>query len=356
MTVAVTFVSYDDTPPQGGQGVELDGMRRAVRQHDIAVTTLSGRGDHALSFPRRTGRAPLDFSLHMNRRLDLIDDTDPDVVHALGGPGGVLITRRPHAPLIYTANHTYRQAHRRGRPQRMLVLAERRSYQLAERILAISESTAHAVRDLGIPGARIEVVPPGVDADTNVDDSQRDPHRILFVGRLEPEKGVLDALDVMQVLAFRDPATTGVVIGSGSLEATVRRRALGSKGRIEFLGRVDDDRRIAEMRRAAVVLQPSLYEGLGLVALEAMGRGAVVIGYQVDGLIDSIPASGGGALVPVGARACLAEEVGMLFRDPGRRTEMASAGHAWVLANHSWAGVGERVATLYRDVTGIRDR
>ena len=138
----VTFVSYDDEPPLGGQGVELRGMRAAVTRRGHAVTTVAGHGDHADRYPRITGRAPLDFSIHVNRHPELITATAPDVVHTLGGPGGVLLLRRLDAPLVYTANHTYRMAHGRASLRRLMSPLEARAYRHAARVLAISSSTA----------------------------------------------------------------------------------------------------------------------------------------------------------------------------------------------------------------------
>ena len=68
----VTFASYDDDPPLGGQGVLLHGMRAALERRDIDVATVSGRGDHAIHYPRVTRRAPLDLSRRSRLRLVLL--------------------------------------------------------------------------------------------------------------------------------------------------------------------------------------------------------------------------------------------------------------------------------------------
>ena len=110
----VTFVSYDDEPPLGGQGVELRGMRAALVARGHTVRTVSGRGEHACATRASPAARPLDFSLQLNRHPELIAAERGDVVHAQGGPGGVLLLRRLGAPLVYTANHTYRMAHGRA--------------------------------------------------------------------------------------------------------------------------------------------------------------------------------------------------------------------------------------------------
>ncbi|MGA8633940.1 MAG: glycosyltransferase, partial [Candidatus Dormiibacterota bacterium] len=102
----VTIASYDDDPPLGGQGVVVHGIRAALERRGVRVHTISGRGEHAIAFGRRTGRAPLDLSLQLNRYPQILLRAAPDVIHAQGGPGGVLLWKQLGAPLVYTAHHT----------------------------------------------------------------------------------------------------------------------------------------------------------------------------------------------------------------------------------------------------------
>lgn len=342
----VTFVSYDDDPPLGGQGVELHGMRAALRARGHEVSTVAGRGERAQRYARVTGRGPLDFSIHVNRHPQLILGTRPDIVHALGGPGGVLLLRRLDTPLVYTANHTYSVAHGRGSLRRLLSPLEARAYRRAAMVLAISPSTASAVRDLGVPHHRIEVLPPGIDV-PEAQPPAREAMRLLFAGRWEPQKGPLTAIAVMRDVIAQRPGTSGLIVGGGSLEAQVRRLAASAAG-VEVAGRVNDARLAAEYARASIVLVPSQYEGLGLVALEAQAHGAVVVGYDVDGLRDAVADSR--LLVPPGdagalLRACLA-----LIDDPRRREELALGGREHVRAAHSWERIGRRLEEVYEAV------
>jgi len=342
----VTLVSYDDEPPQGGQGVVLRDMRKALRQRGVEVFTVSGRGDHAVPFPRRIGRAPLDFSLHLRRHPELLTQESPDVLHAFGGPGGVLLTHRADVPLLYTANHTYRQAYTRTHLRRAMGVLEARAYRNAAKVLPISTSTAAAVRAMGIPADRIEVIPCGVDLPP-ADDSRHEPGRLLFVGRLEREKGVFDALTVMASLARDRSDVHGCVIGTGRLEGVLRTHA-GSAGNIEYLGAVDDATLHAEYARAALLLMPSRYEGLGMVALEAQAAGTPVVGYNVDGLRDAV--QGGGMLVPHGDVSALRAACVALLDNPSRMAELGSSGREWVRRHHSWETAAARLEEIYTSV------
>jgi glycosyltransferase involved in cell wall biosynthesis len=340
----VTMVSYDDDPPLGGQGVVVHGMRAALEGRGVRVHTISGRGEHAIAIARRTGRPPLDLSLQLNRYPRIMLRASPDVVHAHGGPGGVLIWKRMDVPIVYTAHHTYPQAHARWSLKRLLAGVEARSYRQAVMVLPVSRSTANSLLEMGIPAARIEVLPNGVNI-VDVPGVEHEDGRVLFVGRLEREKGVLDALSLFRELAATVTGMRGVVVGGGSLEAEVRRAAAASGGRLDYLGSLDPVALHREYARAAVVVMPSRFEGLGMVALEAQSAGTPVVGYDVDGLRDAV--RGGGVLVPAGDAFALRDQVAKLLGDPGRRLEVGERGREAMRAEQSWDSVAARLEEIY---------
>jgi len=347
--VNVVFATYDDDPPEGGQGVYVAGLRAALEARGVTVRTVAGRGTHAIAYPRVLHRAPLDFSLALSRDPSPLLSPRPDVVHAQGGPGGVLLLRSLPVPVVYTAHHTYAQAYpSRLALRRALAPLERRSYARAATVLAVSPSTADAVRAMGI--AHVEVVPPGIDVERlgRLGESRRDASLLLFVGRLEPEKGPLDAVAVMRALAAERPGTRGIVVGRGRLDAAVRDAAEQAGGVVEVRGAVSDDELRDLYACAAVVLMPSRYEGLGLVALEAAAAGAAVVANDVTGLRDAV--GGAGLLVAPGDTAAFVAAVRSLLDEPARRAELAARGRVEVAARHSWATASARVAEVYRQV------
>jgi glycosyltransferase involved in cell wall biosynthesis len=141
------------------------------------------------------------------------------------------------------------------------------------------------------------------------------------------------------------------VVGAGSLGERVRALAATIPG-VEVAGHVDAGRLAAEYDRAAVVIVPSRYEGLGLVALEAQAHRAAVAGYDVDGLRDAVPQRD--LLVPPGHLSALADRCIRLIDEPQYREDVAARGREFVRAEHSWDAMARRLEQVYADVVSGR--
>ncbi len=344
----VTLVTYDDAPPIGGQGSFVIGLRSALEDRGIDVTTIAGHGMHAMQYPRRSGRAPLDFSWFLRHHRKRVEETEPDCIHVMGGPGGVLYWRGrgTSTPLVYTATHTYRQAHGRGSVKRLLVPLERRAYLRADAVMAISKTTAAAVEGLGVPSNRIAVIPPGVPMPHGEGKSPASRFRdrtILFVGRLEEEKGVREAMDVMEEAA-RAFGAKGVIVGKGSLRDAVARRAQAGSA-LTYCGFVTDEELAQLYDEAAIVLMPSAYEGLGLVGVEGMVHGACLVAYDVDGVRDLGPS--GCTLVPPGDWRGLLQACGDLLASEGSLSAASDAQRTWARSTYSWNAAAESTVAIY---------
>ncbi len=360
--LAATLLSFDDGtdghPARGGQGVAVAGLARHLPGAGIAVTVCSSRRAPAgLGRARHgpTGRPALDFSVWLARRMaELQRRTRPDVWHAQGGPGGVLLPRRPPgAPLVYTANHTYRQAHGSRWVTRPLAALEGRGYRAAAHVLAISPSTALAVvTDHGVRPERVSVLAPGIDTarfrPPGPGDPPRDPATLLFCGRLEPVKGLARFCGLVDALAAERPDLTAVVCGDGPERPLATALAGRWPGRVAVTGRLGDEALAAQQRRATLCVMPSAYEGLGLVALEALASETGVVAHDVPGLRDL--ARAGVVLVPPDQPRDLADAVRRLLDDPTRRVAAAALGRAHVLAHHGWPDAARATAQVYRRV------
>jgi glycosyltransferase involved in cell wall biosynthesis len=199
-----------------------------------------------------------------------------------------------------------------------------RSLQMATRIAAVSRAVAEeAVRWFGVSRGRIEIVPNGVDEFFTPDDEEDD--YVLFVGTIEPRKGLDDLLAVWDSLPTPRPRL--VLSGdAGWGNVPLPRDA-------EVTGYVDRTRLRDLYRHARVFVYPSRYEGFGIPPLEAMACGAPVIATRTG----AIPEYGEGAamLIGPGDRVALRDALVRLLADASLRRELGSRG-AERARSYSW--------------------
>ncbi|MGA0830937.1 MAG: glycosyltransferase family 4 protein, partial [Nitriliruptoraceae bacterium] len=206
---------------------------------------------------------------------------------------------------------------------------------------------------LGLAPSALRVVPNGVDVARFAADRTRadgaDPV-LLFVGRLEPRKGVDVALAAFARLAADHPALRLRVVGAGPLEADLRRRLAALPpavaARVELRGRVAQDRLPAELAAADVALVPSRGgESFGIVLLELMAAGTPVVASDLEAYRAVARPDVEAVLVPVGDDAAMAAGAARLLDDAALADRLAAAGRVRA-AEYDW----DRVAVATREV------
>jgi L-malate glycosyltransferase len=174
--------------------------------------------------------------------------------------------------------------------------------------------------------------------------------RILFLGRLDAQKGIYTLLDAFARLGH--PSARLRIAGAG--EDAVRRRA-GGLPRVELAGPVPRERVPQEMAASAVYCMPSFGEPFGLGALEAMACGRPVVGTAAGGLAHLVSADGGRLVAP-GDAAALAHALDELLGDPAKRAAMGAANRRRAEAEHGWDRVAARLESYYESLIGDTDR
>jgi len=177
----------------------------------------------------------------------------------------------------------------------------------------------------------------------------RSSDRMLFVGRLNAQKGIGDLL---QALARSRRDWSLDVVGDGpDREALVHRAAaLGIAERLRWHGQLPHPALAPLYRSAAAVVIPSTDEGLGLVGVEAALCGAPVIAYASGGLTDVVQDGVTGWLVPEGDVAALAHAIDGVVERPDKAMAFGTAGRAHGLRHFSPEAAGRRHRELYERV------
>ncbi|HEX9800198.1 MAG TPA: glycosyltransferase family 4 protein [Thermoanaerobaculia bacterium] len=227
-------------------------------------------------------------------------------------------------------------------PWRYTGLLERRLGDI-DAFIAKSEFSRAKHREFGFP-FDMEVVPyflPLAEAAAPRSPSPHERPFFLFVGRLEPIKGLDDVLPLFRAGGRADL----LVAGSGTHEPALRRAAAGCP-RVRFLGRVELDQLRRYYDHALALVVPSVgFETFGIVLIEAMRQATPVVARRI-GPFPEIVARGGGLLFDDAAG--LAAVIDRLLDEPGLRDELGRAGERAFREHWSEPAVVPRYLDLVR--------
>ena len=247
---------------------------------------------------------------------------DADLVHAHWLPSGAvaLTTRKPFVVQLWGTDVEL---------ARRVPWLARRVLERARLTICASNALADSARELGAKAVR--VIPSAVELPERVGEPAHPPE-VLFVGRLSPEKGILDLVQAADGI----PLT---VAGDGPL----RDRVPGA------LGFVQHTALPPLYERAAVVAVPSHREGFGVACAEAMAHARPVVASAVGGLLDLVVDGETGVLVPPRDVPALRGALERLLADPDLRRRLGEAGRARVQERFSWPAVTDATIAAYED-------
>jgi glycosyltransferase involved in cell wall biosynthesis len=299
----------------------------------------------------REGGGPLEVLFEQVALPRIARRVGADLVHA---PNCFLPLRRP-CPGVVTVHDLAFEAHpgdfsrRTGMKYRAIT---RRAVRSAEAVICVSAWTAGDVAErYGVPAERLHVIPgaaslpvgagPAGLAAAGLHDDGR-PY-LLAVGDLRAKKN-LARLEAAYGLLRRDDLVEHRLILAGTDTAT-RDHEPGVHG-AETTGYLDDAALDALLRGADLLVHPSLYEGFGLVLVEAMERGVPVACADATALPET--AAGAAELFDPLDEHAIATAI---VRALGRRDELVARGRA-VAAGYSWEHAAQDTAAVYRQVLG----
>jgi glycosyltransferase involved in cell wall biosynthesis len=176
------------------------------------------------------------------------------------------------------------------------------------------------------------------------------------VGRLAPQKGQRHLVAAMPMLLDRVPNAHAVIAGAGDLEGYLRDLSLdvGAGDRVHVLGARRDVP--ALMHAMDVFAMPSIWEGFGLVLLEAMAAGRPIVASRVATIPEVVLDGETGLLVPASDPGALAEAVAQLADDPERARALGEAGRERLREHFSIEKMVGDTELLYRQVLEERGR
>jgi len=216
--------------------------------------------------------------------------------------------------------------------------------------------TAQETAELYYPGA-YHVIPNGVDTErfhplVQPFPQWRDPDHvnILFVGRLDPRKGVQDLIAAMpEVIERTDGRARLLVVGDSYLRPQIEAQVPEAARRhVHFLGHVTS----AELPRwyatGDLFCSPATgNESFGIVLVEAMAAGRALVCSDIPGYRTVMTPGESAATFPPGDVRALARTLAQLVEDPARRSRLAEAGRRRAL-EFSWPRVVDRIEAVYR--------
>jgi glycosyltransferase involved in cell wall biosynthesis len=407
----IGLLSYRSNPHSGGQGVYVKNLSRALRELGHGVDVISGPPDPGLAegirlialpgldlynpadpfrlpsvrelaqpvnllewlgvctmgFPEpfTFGLRALGFLRHRLNAYDVLHDNQSLSY------GIWVISRR--APTVATIHHPITMDRRwavrsetsvwkklqRWRWYSCISMQKRVVKRLAC-LLTVSQSARRDIaRDFGIPAGRLRVVPNGIDTDVfqPLPGIEREPGRIIVTNSADmPLKGLTYLLQaVAEVLSARNRLQL-VVIGApqknGAVERAVRELGIGAV--VRFTGRISDSDLVRHYARAGLAVVPSVYEGFGLPAGEAMACAVPVISTAAGGLPEVV--GDAGVLVPPANPRALALAIRGLLDHPQQARELGQRGLKRIHRHFSWRRAAQQTVDVYREAIDAHRR
>lgn len=384
----------DLTQQLGKKGIHVDVFTRSQDEHVPHILHDLGYGNRIVHIPAGP-EIPLpkqELATYIAEFVDGINKIaqlkklDYDLIHShywMSGAAAKLLKSYWDIPIIHMFHTLGIMKERVAREHEQIegdyrLQGEQEVLRLADRIVAATPAELAQLQWLyHADPQKIVIIPPGVDTShfypippdeakeyIGVPPCNR---MILFVGRIEPLKGIdvlINALGVLfQKKTSLDPFCLAVIGGDPDITEKTHnqemrrlqelREAQGLKDFVVFLGQKKQDTLPYYYSAAEVVVVPSHYESFGMVALEAMACGTPVVASQVGGLAFLVQDNQTGFTVPVDDPQALADKLELLLGDEGLRQKL-SAQSVEFAREYDWQIIADKIVELYETVAIVK--
>lgn len=298
------------------------------------------------------------YDLHLRYKYDigkayhlseLIKSNRYDIVHAHLFPSillGAWVSRRVRGPLYVCTEHGTWNRRRQFLGFRRL---DRWMYSSYSKIICVSPAVQRSLEGwVNLERDRLVVIPNGVVVPGESDIHKIPSYDLVFLGRLEYEKGLdilLHALALLKKIGYYPRL---LVVGTGKQATRLQRLAhrLELASQVIFVGYQSDTRRF--LADARILVLPSRHEGLPLSLLEGMAMGKGIIATATGGIVDAIEDGKEAILVAPESASALADAIARLLKDPQELRRIGEAARAKALSHFSIERYVREVVQLYK--------
>ncbi|OBJ55580.1 glycosyltransferase family 4 protein [Mycobacterium sp. 1423905.2] len=350
----VVVLSRRPTGTDAGTHPSTDEVREGVRvlaaAHDPHEFTFS---TDMMAWTLAMGHAMIRVGLALSTRWR------PDVVHAhdwLVAHPAIALAEFFDVPLVSTMHATEAGRHSGwvvGAISRQVHAVESWLTRESDALITCSASMRDEITELFGPDlAEASVIPNGIDVSRWQFAPRRPrtgPAELLFVGRLEYEKGVHDAIAALPRIRRTHPGTTLTIAGEGTQQDWLVTQARKHKvlKATRFAGHLNHAELLAALHRADAAVLPSHYEPFGLAALEAAAAGIPLVTSNIGGLGEAVIDGQTGVSFAPRDVAGLAAAVRGVLDDPAAAQRRAHAARDRLTSDFDWQTVAGRTAQVY---------
>jgi len=341
------------THPSSDQVV--DGVRVIAAAHDPHEFSFS---DDMMAWTLAMGHSMIRVGLSV-QQPEGNRPWHPDVVHAhdwLVAHPAIALAEFYDVPVVSTIHATEAGRHSgwvAGTLSRQVHAVESWLVRESDSLITCSASMADEITELFGPGlAEMTVIRNGIDAARWPFAARRPrtgPAELLYLGRLEYEKGVHDVIAALPRVRRTHPGTRLTIAGEGTqhewlLEQARKHRVLTAT---RFVGHLNHADLLAVLHRADAAVLPSHYEPFGIVALEAAAAGTPLVTSNIGGLGEAVINGQTGVSFPPRDVAGLATAVRTVLDDPDAAQRRARAARDRLTSDFDWKTVADQTAQVY---------
>jgi glycosyltransferase involved in cell wall biosynthesis len=226
---------------------------------------------------------------------------------------------------------------------------------VADLYISLSHHMEKDLVELGIAKDKIKCLPNGINAKIFCPGRGKEDNLLLFVGRIEPRKGLHVLLESLRYLKS---TVHLVIVGPPGwspeyyqdILRLIKKENQKGKHKIEYLGIIDESSKIKLCQKASIIILPSFGEGLPVVILEALSCETPVIATPVGGVPEVIRDGENGILVPLNNPPKLAKAIQYLLDNKDTRIRLGREGRKSIEVNFSLDVVVNKLCQIYRNL------